>query len=107
MITKIKINKCDTDFKTLEDLDFKDGFTLAVYSDTHDLLHYKYNKEPIDKPIFGIWVEIGHDQYKSIMTDVPMDDLELFANSILKSIEIIRNNYSEQIKTQLSIGGIV
>lgn len=38
------------------------------------------------------------------MFDVEIDELEEFANAILKQIEIVRKNYSEQFKYQTNKG---
>ena len=38
------------------------------------------------------------------MFDVEIDELEEFANALLKKIEIVRKNYSEQIKYQIDRG---
>ncbi len=38
------------------------------------------------------------------MCDIEIDELEHFANSVLKQIEIVRRNYSEQIKFQTDKG---
>ena len=41
---------------------------------------------------------------KTLMMNVSVDELELFASSVLKQIEIIRKSYGEQIK-MLGLGG--
>ena len=50
-----------------------------------------------DNTIFSFWVECGE---KTLIMDVSIDELELFASSVLKQIEIIRKSYGEQIKIQ-------
>ena len=54
-----------------------------------------------DDTIFGFWVEFGE---KTLMMNVSVDELELFASSVLKQIEIIRKSYGEQIKIQSDMG---
>ena len=39
-----------------------------------------------------------------MIMDAPIDELELFAYSLLKQIDIVRNNYSTQIKYQTEKG---
>ena len=94
----------DTGNKYLE-TKVNEGVEFIVYSDTHDLLVYAHNQEQMTgETIFGLWVAFGKDKEKTIMCDVEINELELFANSILKQIEIMRNNYSEQIKYQTDKG---
>ena len=51
---------------------------IKVYSDVHDLLVYNSQKEEMDdNTIFGSWVECGE---KTLMMDVSIDELELFAS---------------------------
>ena len=101
----IELNKrVVTDFESLDKSDFEKGVNLKIYSDTYDLNVYYNNKEEMDGTIFGLWVECGNDKEKTIMIDVPINELELFAHSVLKNIGIIRKNYSTQIKYQTEMG---
>ena len=85
--------------------DFNEKSEVYVFSDTHDLLVYKNNEEEMDDTtIFSMWINCGKDKQKAIMFDVEIDELEEFANAILKQIEIVRKNYSEQIKFQTDKG---
>jgi len=103
----IELSKCVTDFESLESSDFEKGIRIKVYSDTHDLLAYNHNNEEMEGTIFGLWIECGKEKEKTIMLDLPINDLELFANSVLKNIEIIRKSYGEQIKMQFDMGSVV
>ena len=94
----IKFKKCITDFKVLEDSECEKGVKISVYSETYDLIVYNNNKEDMkDSTIFGINIECGE---KSLMLDVTIGELELFASSILNHIKIIREQFAEQIKNQ-------
>ena len=101
----IELKKCVTDFEKLEMSDCENGVKIKVYSDVHDLLVYNSRKEQMDDgTIFGLWVECGE---KTLMMDVSIDELELFASSVLKQIEIIRKSYGEQIKIQSDMGCVI
>ena len=101
----IELKKCVTDFEKLEMSDCENGVKIKVYSDVHDLLVYNSRKEEMDdNTIFSFWVECGE---KTLMMDVSIDELELFASSVLKQIEIIRKSYGEQIKIQSDMGCVI
>lgn len=101
----IELKKCVTDFEKLKMSDCENGVKIKVYSDVHDLLVYNSRKEEMDdNTIFGFWVECGK---KTLMMDVSIDELELFASSVLKQIEIIRKSYGEQIKIQSDMGCVI
>ena len=101
----IELKKCTTDFEMLESSDCEKEVKIRVYSEVHDLLVYNNRKEKMDnETIFGLWVECGD---KTLMMDVSIDELELFASSVLKQIEIIRKSYGEQIKIQSDMGCVV
>ena len=93
-----------TDFESIDESDFEKGVNLKIYSNTYDLNVYYHNKEEMDGTIFSLWLECGNKKEKTIMVDVPIDELELFANSVLKNINIIRKNYNTQIKYQTENG---
>ena len=103
----IELKKCITDFELLKTSDFENGVDIKIYSDTHDLLVYNHNKEEMDGTIFGLWIECGKEKEKTIMLDLPINELELFAKSSLNHIEIIRKSYGEQIKMQSDMGSFV
>jgi len=98
----IELKKCVTGFEKIERSDCENGVKIKVFSDVHDLLVYNSRKEEMDDDtIFGFWVEFGE---KTLMMNVSVDELELFASSVLKQIEIIRKSYGEQIKIQSDMG---
>jgi len=101
----IKLRKCVTDFEKLERSDCESGIKIKVFADVHDLLAYNGLKEEMAyNTIFGLWVECGE---KTLMMDVSIDELEFFASSVLKQIQIIRKSYGEQIKIQYDMGCVV
>jgi hypothetical protein len=104
MINKIELRKCEIDFEDVKISDFKKGVNIVVHSEIQDLLLYIENKEVMDTSFFGLFIEFGEEKEKTIMLDAPIDDLELFAKSILAHIDIVRKNYAEQIKIQTNWG---
>lgn len=85
--------------------DFEQEAEVFVFSTTSDLLSYtKDEQEMPGDTIFSLWINCGKDKTKAIMFDVEIDELEEFGNAILKQIEIVRKNYSEQIKFQTDRG---
>ena len=55
------------------------------------------NADSEDEYIYSIWIEYGDSYENTLMFDVKMQYLELFASSLLKSIEIVRRDYAEEI----------
>jgi len=98
----IELEMCTTDFEMLKSSDCENGVKIIVYSDVHDLLIYNNRKKEMhNETIFNLLVECGD---KTLMMDVSIDKLELFASSVLKQIELIRKSYGEQIKIQSDMG---
>ena len=56
---------------------------------------------------FALWVEYGKDNENSLMFDADLDDLEMFANSLLKSIEMLRRDYSDVLKKKIKSGALL
>jgi len=95
-----------TDNMTLKNI--KSISRIQIYGDTSDLLVYKHNNESMrDDTIFHGDIHSDFNTDESIFFDVEIDELEEFASAILKRIEIIRKNYSEQIKFQTDRGKYV
>ena len=107
MTNIIELTECVIDFENFESSDFENGINLKVYSDTRDLVLYYEMNEEMDATIFGLWIEFGKEKEKTIMFDAPINDLELFAKSILAHIDIVRKNYAEQIKMQNDLGSVI
>jgi hypothetical protein len=103
----IELTECIIDFENFESSDFENGINIKVYSDTSDLILKNEMNEEMDETIFGLWIEFGKEKEKTIMLDAPINDLELFAKSILAHIDIVRKNYGEQIKIQTDLGSLI
>jgi len=72
---------------------------LSVSSNCNDLTACFISKTKMDDgTVFNISLEFNEESF--IQYEVKIDDLELFATSILKSIEIVRRDYSEHIRYQ-------
>jgi hypothetical protein len=56
---------------------------------------------------FSLWIEYGEENQKSIMCDIRLHDLELFAHTLLKSIEMFRRDYSDEIKKSMINGDAI
>lgn len=104
MKSEIELNHCgsliDEGFKgfKLEESDLKQGIKIGFISDgLHDFLISSNNDEEAGATIFSLNIKCGD---KEIGSDVEINELELFAHSILKQIEIVRKNYGEEIKIQ-------
>lgn len=57
--------------------------------------------------VFSVWIEYGRDQEECLIFDASLDDLELFANTLLKSIEMLRRDYSDVIKEKIKKGALL
>ena len=68
------------------------GSQIYIYNDVKNWLYDD------DARIFSLWIEYGKEKNRAIMFDVDLDDLEIFAASLLKSIEMVRRDYSDVIK---------
>ena len=102
MENTIELRECNVDFDKLDRSEFDDGINIRILSCINDLTCCHRKKEEMDCTIFQLWIECTKD--KAIMIDVPINDLELFAKSILTHIEIIHKNYGLQIQTQSDMG---
>ena len=57
-----------------------------------------------DQRLYGLWIEYGENKNNTMMFDIDLDDLEMFANSLLKSIEMLRRDYAEVLKDKIING---
>ena len=51
--------------------------------------------------IYSIWIEYSENNERGLMFNSNLDDLEMFANSLTKSIEMFRRDYSDLIKERI------
>lgn len=54
-----------------------------------------------DESVYSLWVEYGFDKDKAMMFEVKLDDLELFAETLIKSINMFRRDYEGVIREKL------
>ena len=81
--------------------DFDKGCQIYIYKD-------EISWEQDDAThAFALWVEYGKDNENSLMFDADLDDLEMFANSLLKSIEMLRRDYSDVLKKKIKSGALL
>ena len=93
-------------YETLTSKDLELGVTLKVFSDIGDLLVYNNQKSPMSGTVFGVTIECLKDDNIGMFFDVPMDELEMFAHSVLKHIEIVKTKHADDIKKQISLGNM-
>jgi hypothetical protein len=53
---------------------------------------------------FGVWIEYGEYYNNTFLFEADLNDLEMFAYSLIKRIEIVRRDYSEVIKDKIKNG---
>lgn len=111
METRIQLRNLAIDAKIKDqslERDLEKGAEIYLHSDTRDLVVNTENSETMEEEtIYSLWFQFGQYKEQAFMWDVRMDDLELFAHSILKSIEIIRRNYADEIKYQTKQGAVI
>ena len=81
--------------------DFDNRCQIYIYKDEQN---WEADEE---SHAFSLWVEYGKDNENSLMFDADLNDLEMFANSLLKSIEMLRRDYSEVLKEKIKSGGLL
>lgn len=81
--------------------DFDNGCQIYIYKDENSW------KQDEETHVFSLWVEYGKDKEKSLMFDTDLNDLEMFANSLLKSIEMLRRDYSDILKDKIKNGALI
>lgn len=81
--------------------DFDNGCQIYVYKDEEN---WEADEE---SHAFSVWIEYGKDKENSLMFDADLNDLEMFANSILKSIEMLRRDYSDVLKDKIKKGALL
>jgi hypothetical protein len=88
------------DERITEDLqkDFDKGCKIFVFTDEPDW------KADDSSHAFSVWVEYGIDEENTLMFYTNLDDLEMFANAISKSVEMLRRDYKEVISEKIKKG---
>jgi hypothetical protein len=81
--------------------DFDNGCQIYIYKDEQRW------KDDEESHAFSLWIEYGKDKENSLMFDADLNDLEMFANSLLKSIEMLRRDYSDVLKEKIKSGALL
>jgi hypothetical protein len=81
--------------------DFDKGCQIYIYKDE------KSWEGDEESHAFALWIEYGKDNENSLMFDADLNDLEMFANSLLKSIEMLRRDYSDVLKEKIKNGSLL
>ena len=81
--------------------DFDKGCQIYIYKDENSW------EQDEGTHVFALWVEYGKDKEKALMFDADLNDLEMFANSLLKSIEMLRRDYSDVLKEKIKSGALL
>lgn len=103
MKSDVELRFWSMDSDKIEEADLKDGLSLCVWSVPEEL-QYETNMGLKVDTIFHVWIEYGEHKDKIISADIGIDQLELFAHSILSQIDIIRKNYNKEINKQMGYG---
>lgn len=81
--------------------DFNNGCQIYIFKDENSW------EQDEETHAFAVWVEYGKDKENSLMFDADLNDLEMFANSLLKSIEMLRRDYSDVLKVKIKRGSLL
>ena len=101
MKNTIEFNRAVSDYE-----DYENGGKIIVQSDVEELISSHEENEVAEGFIYYIGID-NNKNSKAINIGVPINELELFAKSIITHIEIIRATYGEQIKQQHDKGNII
>ena len=81
--------------------DFIEGCQIYIYKDEQNW----ENDE--NSHAYSVWIEYGKEKENTLMFDADLNDLEMFAYSLLKSIEMLRRDYSDVLKDKIKNGEIL
>jgi hypothetical protein len=100
---KIKLPLCYPEFdddRITEDMkhDLECNCELYVFKDEEAW------KDGITHHAFNIFIDYGLKPRNSLMFETGLDDLEMFAHSILKSVEMLRRDYADVLKEKIKKG---
>lgn len=80
--------------------DFENGCQILIYKAEHNL-------QDEGEFAFGVWIEYAKNNEKTLMFDVRLDDVEMFANSLLKSVKMFRRDYKDVISAKIENGDVI
>jgi len=81
--------------------DFDIGCQIYIFKDEFSWIEEEH------RHAYSLWIDYGLEKSNSLMFQVPLDDLELFANSLLKSIEMLRRDYKDVLKEKIKNGNLL
>lgn len=76
------------------------GCRIYIFNDIEE---YDLN----DEFAYSLFIEYGENSEHTLMFHVKLSDLEMFAHSLLKSIEIFRRDYLDEIKERIKKGDVL
>lgn len=72
---------------------------VKAFEKSAQIYIYRIEITEVDEdPLYGIWLEYGEGNNRSLMFHAHLDELELFAYTLLKSIKMTRRDFKEIIK---------
>ncbi len=78
--------------------EFKDKFQIEIWSNPENWV-----LDDTDT-VFHVWLEYGEKDKSPLMFKVDLNDLEMFAHSLVKRIEMIRRDYPDVIREKSDKG---
>lgn len=84
-------DRLDTDIKS----SFRSGSQIYIYKDESNWISDE------ESFVYSLWIEYGFNKDKAMMFEVNLDDLELFAETLVKSINMFRRDYADEIRKKL------
>jgi hypothetical protein len=75
--------------------DFKKECQIFIWKEEKDWLVDE------EQNVYSIWIEYSKNKNLTLMFNTDLDDLEMFANSLTKSIEMFRRDYTQSIKDRI------
>lgn len=94
----LPLNKAVSDDNRISDnviSDFKKGCQIFIWKEEKDWLIDE------EQNVYHIWIEYSEKNERTLMFTTDLDDLEMFANSLTKSIEMFRRDYAHSIKDRI------
>ena len=94
----LPLKKVSSDDQRISDdliYDFKQGFKIFIWKEEKDWLVDE------EQNVYQIWIEYSEKNERTLMFSSDLDDLEMFANSLTKSIEMFRRDYAHSIKDRI------
>ena len=94
----LPLKKVSSDDQRISDdviYDFKQGCQIFIWKEEKDWLVDE------EQNVYQIWIEYSEKNERTLMFSSDLDDLEMIANSLTKSIEMFRRDYAHSIKDRI------